>query len=580
MLLAPLTGMDPGVMEKHLEIPPSPQLGDYAFPCYVLARSWKKAPTAIAAELAAAVEPVPFLERAAAAGAYLNFFLCRPYLAANLLPEIVRDGRQFGSSDEGRGRTVVIDYSAPNIAKPFGIGHLRSTVIGNALYRLYGACGYRVVGINHLGDWGTQFGKLIVAYRRFGDAALLEEDPVQYLYDLYVAFHSEAEKDSQLEEEARTWFRKLETGDPEAVELWARFHSLSLKEFKRLYDMLGVHFDSYRGESYYNNLLDKTIELARSKGLARESKGALVADLERHGLPPCLLRKKDGGALYITRDLAAAIHRYEQYRFDRQLYVVGSEQTLHFQQLFKIIELMGFPWAQRCVHVSFGLIHFKDGRMSTREGRVIFLEEVLNRAVELALDIIREKNPTLQDKEKAARMVGHGAVIFGDLVNDRVKDIEFDWDKVLDFSGETAPYVQYSHARICSILRRAAAGESGDALEEDSGVKVIEDIIKKDFKGAGFTGAELLTAPEEQQLIITLSRFQEHISRSVEDCRPSYLARYLVETAREFNKFYHSCPVLSAPEELKRARLLLVEGVRIVLWNGLELLGIEAPSEM
>lgn len=459
-LLAVQTGMEQAEVFSRLEVPPEPGLGEYAFPCFLLARSWKKSPRAIAAELAERIQPADELAKVQNVGPYLNFHLQRTRLLDRLLPEISRQRTAYGQIQEGAGRTVVIDYSAPNIAKPFGIGHLRSTVIGNALYRLYANQGFRVVGINHLGDWGTQFGKLIVAYQRWGERDSLEKDPVNYLYRLYVLFHQKAEEEPQLEEEARQWFLNLERQEEEATRIWEHFRALSLEEFQRLYHFLGITFDAYQGESFYNSLLEQTIQLVSEKGLVKESEGALLVDLESHGLPPCLLRKKDGATLYITRDLAAAIYRYERYNFHKLLYVVGAEQTLHFQQLFKILELLGFSWAGDCWHIPFGLIHFQDGRMSTREGRTIFLEDVLQRAIELARVIIMEKNPNLADKEKAARLVGLGAVIFGDLINDRIKDIEFDWDKVLDFSGETAPYIQYAHARICSILRKAAPAES------------------------------------------------------------------------------------------------------------------------
>jgi len=592
--LAALTGLTEAEIETCLEIPPEAALGDYAFPCFILAKRLKKSPQAIAAELAGSIEPCEYFERTANAGPYLNFYLRRAYLFAKLLPQILREGPAYGRSMEGEGRTVLVDYSAPNIAKPFSVGHLRSTVIGSALCRLYRACGYKTVGINHLGDWGTQFGKLITAYRRWGEEGRLAGEPVQYLYHLYVRFHQEAVKEPQLEDEARSWFRRLETGDPEARELWGRFRDLSLADFQRLYRYLGISFDSYMGESDYNDRLTGTIELARTRGLLMESEGALVADLEPYGLPACLLRKKDGAALYITRDLAAAIYRHETFAFDRMLYVVGAEQTLHFQQLFKLLELMGFDWAQSCLHVPFGLIHFQDGRMSTREGKVIFLEEVLQKAVELAREIIEEKNPGLREKDRVAQAVGLGAVIFGDLINDRIKDVEFDWDKVLDFAGETAPYIQYSHARICSILRRAAeknkggssaagpAGEGaplpGDAAQ-DWDLTCRQHICDTNRAAQG-QALTLLGEPEEEALVITMSRFSEEISRAVRDNRPSCLARYLLELARSFNKFYHNCPVLTAAEKLREERLMLVAGVRIVLENGLAMLGIEAPQEM
>ncbi len=557
-LVAELTPLSQGAVAAALEIPPEPGLGEYAFPCFILAREMKKPPPEIARELSSRIEPGGLLDKVLPVGPYLNFHISRRLLARQLLPSIVeREGRIRPLLEE-RKDTVVIDFSAPNIAKPFGVGHLRSTVIGNALCRLFRALGCRVVGINHLGDWGTQFGKLIVAFQHWGDDGRLQEDPVQYLYELYVRFHREAELEPSLEDKARSWFVNLERGDPEAQALWERFRRLSLEEFQRVYNYLGVEFDEYLGESFYNPLLEQTVQMAREKGLVKESQGALLADLEPHGLPPCLLQKKDGGTLYITRDLAAAIYRHEKYNFDQLLYVVGAEQTLHFRQLFKMLELLGYPWAQNCAHVPFGLIHFKDGRMSTREGRVVFLEDVIQRAVELAQQIIEEKNPELRDKATAARMVGLGAVIFGDLVNDRVKDIEFDWERVLDFSGETAPYIQYSHARICSILRKTPAQATPPERES----------------------LELLSAPEEEQLLLTLARFEEQVRRSAADYKPSHLAHFLVALARDFNRFYHNCPVLTAAEDRKAARLLLIDAVRLTLGRGLELLGIEAPVEM
>jgi len=562
-LLAELTPLTREEAESSLEIPPEPEMGEYAFPCFILARQLKKSPVEIAGELASRVESRGLLEKAQPVGPYLNFHVNRPRLARELLPAITQGRETVFIGQEGQGKTVVVDYSAPNIAKPFGVGHLRSTVIGNALVRLYKTLGYRVVGINHLGDWGTQFGKLIVAFKHWGDDKKLRDNPVHYLYELYVRFHREVEADPDLEEEARQWFLSLEKDDPDALALWERFRSLSLEEFQRIYAYLGIEFDQYQGESFYNHMLEETVQLAREKGLVKESQGALIADLEPHGLPPCLLQKKDGATLYITRDLAAAIYRYEQYGFDQLLYVVGAEQTLHFRQLFKLLELMGYTWAQNCVHVPFGLIHFKDGRMSTREGKVIFLEDVLQRAVDLAYQVIEEKNPTLESKKEAARMVGLGAVIFGDLVNDRVKDIEFDWDKVLDFSGETAPYIQYSHARICSILRKAFGQE-------------IPEIQPPGDRA----NLELLTAPEEEQLLLSLARFEEQVKRAAADYKPSYLAHYLVTLARDFNRFYHNCPVLTAGEDRQATRLMLIDAVRIILARGLELLGIEAPREM
>lgn len=557
-LLAPLVDMTADQVAGELEVPPEPHMGEYAFPCYILARRWRCAPARIAADLAVQFSGKgTYLQEVRSEGPYLNFYVNWRRLGGQIVGEVKKSGQRYGWSDAGSGKTVVIDYSAPNIAKPFGVGHLRSTVIGNALYRMFRALGYRVIGINHLGDWGTQFGKLMAAFKQWGTPKGLDEHPVKYLYDLYVRFHREAEDDPSWEDRARRWFKSLEDGDPEALEMWKRFRQVSLEEFKRIYRFLGIEFDSYDGESFYNDRIDDVIALVKEKGLARESEGALVVDLEEHGLPPSLLRKTDGTTLYATRDLAAAIYRYNTYKFDRMLYVVGAEQSLYFQQLFKVLELLGFDWAERCVHVAFGLIHFEDGRMSTREGKTIFLEDVLRRALELAEKIIAEKNPGLSNRREAARKVGLGAIIFGDLINDRIKDVEFSWEKILDFSGETAPYIQYSHARICSILKRSG------------GIPRPEEFHP-----------ELMEAEEEQGLIIALGRFTESIERAAYTYKPSILARYLIDLAKAFNRFYHNCPVIQAPAGVQESRLLLIDAVRQVLANGLYLLGIEAPEEM
>ncbi len=559
-LLAPLVSLDAGQAEALLEIPPSPEMGDFAFPCFILASREKKAPGAIAAALAAnlADERGQYWEKATARGPYLNFFLDTATFGQEVLQRIFREGSDYGGSTVGAGRTVVIDFSSPNIAKPFSIGHLRSTVIGHSLYLIFKALGYRCVGINHLGDWGTQFGKIITAFRRWGEAGVLQKDPVRHLFQLYVRFHRESRTVPALEEEARDWFRRLEEGDSEAAEYWNRFRNLSLGSYAGIYRLLGIHFDYYHGESHYNDMLEQTIRLVQERGLARESEGALIIDLEKYGLPPCLLRKKDGATLYITRDLAAAIYRYRTFRFHRALYVVGSEQTLHFAQLFQVLKLLGFEWADRCAHIPFGLIRFKGGRMSTREGKVILLEEVLQRAIELARGIIEEKNPDLPEKEAVARAIGLGAVRFGDLSNDRIKDIEFDWDQVMDFAGETAPYIQYAHARICSILRKVP--------------------IPKRENMAGV--AAQLQGEEEKALLKALALLPERVDEAGGEYRPSVVARAVIEIAREFNRFYHCCPVLGSAEPLQSARLFLVDATRQAIANGLALLGIAAPEEM
>ncbi|MCW3489004.1 arginine--tRNA ligase [Dethiobacter alkaliphilus] len=554
-LLSEQLPLDKQQIANDLETPPTPDMGDFAFPCFKLAKELRNAPPKIAAELAEKLPASELLDRVEARGPYINFFCDRKMLAQLTLDEVQTEREKFGQRNSGSGQTVVIDFSAPNIAKPFGVGHLRSTVIGNSLYRIHEALGYKSVGINHLGDWGTQFGKLIVAYLKWGEDTRLEEDPITYLYELYVRFHREAEEKPALDEEARAWFKKLEDGDEQARQLWQRFRDLSLAEFKRIYNILGVHFDSYQGESYYNEMLDDTVRQVEAKDLTEVSEGALIVNLEDSNMPPCLLRKQDGATLYATRDLCAAIYRHQMHDFSKMLYVVGADQALHFQQVFAVLKKLGYEWADNCTHVPFGLIRFKEGKMSTRQGTLIFLEDVLNRATELAHQIIQEKNPQLENKDEVAKKVGIGAVIFGDLSNDRVKNIEFDWDKVLDFSGETAPYIQYSHARICSILRKAATWP------------------------APFD-ATLLVSDEEQLVLGTIARFSDAIARAADTLKPSVLARYLLDLAAAFNRFYHQCPVLNAEDDIRNARLALIDAVRQVLVNGLYLLGIEAPEEM
>jgi len=559
-LLASRISLEPAEVIQLLEIPPEPTYGDLAFPCFALAKTRKKAPPLIARELSEELggEEGLLWEKAVPRGPYLNFFIAPRAFGREVLQEVWNKGEKYGHADIGRGGNVPIDYSSPNIAKPFGVGHIRSTVIGHSLSLIYSALGYNTIGINHLGDWGTQFGKLIVSYKRWGDESELKEDPVNYLYKLYVQFHKLVEEDPALDDEARYWFRKLENGDEEAVDYWNRFRQLSLDNYELIYNMLGIEFDYYHGESHYNQMLEGVINLVQEKGIATESEGALMIDLEPYGLPSVMLRKKDGATLYITRDLAAAIYRYETFNFALSLYVVGAEQTLHFQQLFKILELLDFEWSSRCVHVPFGLIRFKEGRMSTRAGKIILLEEVLKRSIDMAREIIEEKNPDLPDKESAARVVGLGAVRFGDLSNDRIKNIEFDWEKALDFSGETAAYIQYAHARICSILRKAGT----------------------EYSGWDDSAASLLIKEEEVSLIKALALLPDKILASAENYRPSILARYLIDVAREFNRFYHNCPVLGSEDELKHGRLLLVNATRQVIANGLALLGIIAPEEM
>jgi len=548
--------LDEAELQRAIEVPPSVELGDYAFPCFPLARSLRKAPQAIATELAIAFQPTALIKEARAAGPYVNFFVDRVAYTRAGLGAILEQGSGYGKSTEGVGKTVVVDYSSPNIAKPFGVGHLRSTVIGNALYRIHDHLGYRVMRINHLGDWGTQFGKLIVAFKRWGNETDLTTHAIQTLYDLYVRFHSEVETHPELEDEARGWFKRLEDGDPEAQAIWQRFRDLSLQEFARIYERLGITFDSQAGESFYEPYLDQTIERIRRAGLVSVSDEALIVDLRPYNMPPCLLRKKDEATLYATRDLAAAMYRHETYGFWKMLYVVGADQRLHFQQVFKVLELMGFPWAQDCVHVDFGLIRFHDEKMGTRRGNIIFLEDVLDRAVELAEQIVHEKNPELPDKRQVAEAVGIGAVIFTDLSTRRVKDVNFEWEKVLTFEGETGPYVQYTHARACSVLRKA------------------DQPLRSDVDYSP------LTQDEAFDLVRLLTDYPAVLRRAAENSEPFFVTDYLLTLSERFNKYYHNYRILTDDTAVREARLWLVKSVQTVIESGLTMLGIKAPEEM
>jgi arginyl-tRNA synthetase len=548
--------LDEAELQRAIEVPPSVQLGDYAFPCFPLAKILRKAPQAVAAELATAFQPTALVNEARATGPYVNFFVDRVAYSRVGLGDIIAQDTRYGQSEEGAAKTVVIDYSSPNIAKPFGVGHLRSTVIGNALYRIFDHLGYRVVRVNHLGDWGTQFGKLIVAFKRWGNEADLTTHAIQTLYNLYVRFHSEVETQPALDDEARGWFKRLEEGDPEARAIWQRFRDLSLQEFSRLYERLGIGFDSQAGESFYEPHLEPTIERIRQAGLVAVSDQALIVDLQPYNMPPCLLRKKDEATLYATRDLAAAMYRQDTYGFWKMLYVVGADQRLHFQQVFKVLELMGFPWAKDCVHVDFGLIRFNDEKMGTRRGNIIFLEDVLDRAVELAEQIVHEKNPTLPNKHDVAEAVGIGAVIFTDLSTRRVKDVNFEWEKVLTFEGETGPYVQYTHARACSVLRKAHQSVRADA------------------------DCSPLTQDDGFDLVRLLTDYPAVLRRAAEHYEPFFVTDYLLTLSERFNKYYHNYRILTDDPAVREARLLLVKGVQTVIHSGLHVLAIKAPEEM
>lgn len=555
-----LTAEEIGAM---IEAPQDKSLGDYAFPCFRLAKTLRKAPPLIAADIAAAISGEPLFSKVEQVNAYVNMFISRAELVSEVTKEVLQEGADYGRSDRGQGRTVIVEFSSPNIAKPFHIGHIRSTVIGNSINKLYDAMGYKVVRINHLGDYGTQFGKMICAYRRWGNKEDVIREPIKTLLGYYTKFHEEAEKDKGLDDEAREIFARLEHGEKEEVELWQWFRDESLKEFSRVYKMLGIEFDSYAGESFYSDKMPQVVQMLKDKGLLEESRGAEIVDLTPYGLTPALITKSDGSSLYITRDIAAAIYRKKTYDFYKNIYVVASQQNLHFQQWIKIIELLGFDWAHDNIHVPFGLVSLEDGTMSTRHGRVVFLEDVLNRAVEKTREIIVEKGVNTDNVDETARQVGIGAVVFQELSNNRIKDYVFSWDKVLDFNGETGPYVQYTHARCASVLRKAGLDAGGDAAEKLSAFKV-----------------QYLTGESAYDLCKLIYAFPQAIIDAGEKYEPSVLTRHIVDIAQAFNRFYHDEHILTDNEEEKLSKLALVKATKTVLRNGLALLGIEAPERM
>ena len=516
----------------------------------------KKPPDKISTELSSKLKPEGLIEKIYSIGPYVNFKVNKIKLAQEVFSKIFEQKDSYGGDESGKGKTMVIEFSSPNIAKPFGVGHLRSTVIGNALYNLYKHLGYKCIRLNHLGDWGTQFGTLIVAFKKWGDEKKLKSDPINTLYDLYVKFHQESERNPDLEEEARVWFKKLEQKDKETTDLWKRFRDYSIKEFQRIYQILGIEFDSFAGESFYDQFIDSTIEKMKKKGLTQISQDALIVDLEKYDLLACLLRKKDGATLYATRDITAAIYRYDTYHFEKLLYVVGSAQKLHFQQVFKVLELMGYPWIKDLVHVDFGWILFKEKVMSTRRGSIVLLEDVLNRSVDLALKIIQEKNPELEDKEKVAFDVGIGAVIFADLSTRRQKDVNFDWEEVLNFEGQSGPYIQYTHARLCSLMRKFDKSISKDV----------------DFK--------LLRTEEENLIAKRLLDYPRQIKLAAESYEPSIICSYLLDLCAVFNRFYQKERIITDDQASTQARIILVKGVQTVVENGLAVLGIKVPERM
>nr|WP_122012652.1 arginine--tRNA ligase [Maliibacterium massiliense] len=551
--------LDAAQTQSWLEVPPERKLGDFALPCFKLARALRQAPPKIAADLAARILEAGLpvcLARVEAVGGYLNFYLDRAALARGVLEEIRAQGPDYGREDLGHGRAVCIDYSSINIAKPFHIGHLSTTVIGNSLYRIYNFLGYKSVGINHLGDWGTQFGKLIVAYKRWGNREEIERTTINGLLDIYVRFHEEAEQCPALEDEARAWFKKIEDGDEEALSLFNWFKELTLREVAKVYELLDVHFDSYAGESFYNDKMDRVIKELADKHLLVESQGAQVVDLSAYNMPPCMILKADGATLYATRDIAAALYRKDTYDFEKCLYVVAYQQNLHFAQWFKVIELMGYPWAKDLEHVAFGMVSLEEGTLSTRKGRVVFLEDVLRAAIEKTRQIMQEKSPALENFDEVARQVGVGAIVFNTLSNNRIKDITFSYARALNFDGETGPYVQYTHARACSVLRKAR----------------YDAALPVDYA--------LLDDEETQALLALLARYGAVVQDAMAQNEPSLITRYIVDVAQAFNRFYYEHHIMCEDPARRQARLCLTDAARTVLASGLYLIGMAAPERM
>ena len=540
-------------LSEFIEIPPSSDMGDYALPCFKLAKILRKSPVVIAEELKNRFTNDSTFTEVSAVNGYLNFKIDRKNYAYELLSEIKKDGEKYGSSNLGNGKTICIDYSSINIAKPFHIGHLSTTVIGSALCKIFKFLGYKVVGINHLGDYGTQFGKLIVAFKLWSSEEKVKQGRLKELSRIYVKFHDEAKVNPALDDEARHYFKLIEDGDEESNRLFELFKKITLEEVDKIYKLLKVDFDSYAGESFYNDKMGKVIDELNEKGLLKVSDGASVVDLEEYGMPPCLILKSDGSSLYATRDIAAAIYRKNTYDFDKCLYVVAYQQNLHFKQFFKVVELMGKPWAKDLIHVAYGMVSLESGAMSTRGGNVVLLEDVIDKTIEKAYKVIEDKNPDLKDKDKIASAVGTGAVIFSALCNNKIKDITFSYDRVLSFEGETCPYVLYTVARCNSVLNK----------NDKSGKYNIPELTS-----------------EEYDVIKELGRFKDIVKSAGEKYEPSLVTRYALELSASFNKFYFACKIACEDENLKNFRLQISSAVKTVLTNALTLLGIDTVEEM
>ena len=548
-----IDSLDQDAILNLLEQPKSSDLGDIAFPAFSLAKVERKAPQAIAADIAEKIDQSAF-EKVVATGPYVNFFLDKSQISDQVIKSVIQAGADYGQQDEGHGQNITIDLSSPNIAKPFSVGHLRSTVIGDALSNIFRKMGYNTIKINHLGDWGKQFGLLMVAYKKWGSKEAVEANPIDELLKLYVRINAEIENDPELDEEGRLWFKKLEDGDPEATELWQWFRDESLVEFNRIYKLLGVEFDSLNGEAFYNDKMDEGVQILEDKGLLKESKGASIVELDDVNLPPAMIKKSDGATLYITRDIATAMYRARTYNFVKNIYAVGQEQSNHFRQLKAVLKKMGFDWSDDMVHVDFGLVTKNRQKLSTRKGNIILLEPTLQEAISRAKAQIEEKNPELENKEEVAHAVGVGAVKFYDLKTDRRNGYDFDLEAMVSFEGETGPYVQYAYARIQSILRKANFTPSTDATYS-------------------------LNDPESWEIIKLLQDFSRVVKRAAENYDPSLIAKYAINLAQAFNKYYAHTRILDESPE-RESRLALSYSTAVVLKEALRLLGVDAPEKM
>lgn len=551
-------GLDFQEIYDLIEIPPQDDMGDFSFPCFILAKKLRKNPAIIAKELKEDLEKEdsPYFSKVDSLNAYLNFYIDRKYLQGQVLREIIKEKENYGRSDMGKGKNIVLDFSSVNIAKPFHIGHIRSTVIGDAIRNIHDFLGYNTIASNYIGDYGTQFGIMIAAYKLWGDDDKLNQNPIKELLNLYVRYNEQASSDQDMMNEARDEFRRLEEGEEEAVRLWSWFKEISFKEFDRVYKLLDINFDNYHGEAYQSKYIPDVLDQLKEKNLLTESDGAQIIDLSKYDLPPAIIIKSNGSSAYITRDIATAINRKKTYDFSENLYVVATQQNLHFQQLWAILELMGYDFYKDCKHIPFGMVSLKDQTLSTRKGQVVFLEDVLNKAIDKTKEIMKDRDSALENIDETAQIVGIGAVKFQELYNNRIKDYVFDWDNLLNFEGETGPYVQYSYARAKSVLKKGQ----------------IDNFDKVEF--------DLLNTDEEFNLIKSLAEFKESIVRAKEKYEPSIISRKVMDIAKNFNKFYNTSKIMVDDEKLKEQRLALAYATSIVIKNGLKLLGIKTVDQM